>query len=470
MKRLSYYILSIIGFFFLFSNCSALQGGNVSIKGHAFGAENKQIIIKRYSDNLTQREQLLSKSLIGQDGFFELKCNIHSTELLIIQIEYYSGEMYADPNSNYEVEIKNLVFNEKLDMTNHYLSPKYFFVNVVSGDKNHTNNLIFSLNYKYNSLIRKNALIINKPEMIARADSFMVYISDTFGNLNNDYFQQYLHYRLASLKLLISYSDKTKMLSDYISGKPILYDNIEYMSFFSDYFENYLSDITHPFSLNDLLVPVNQSRNLNEALEVIGRDSLLKNELIRELVFLKAMELAYASKYFKKRAVIELLYQFSNKSKFEKNKIIALNIIQQFNRFEKGSEAENFSLKNTDEKIVSLEDFRGKLVYVGFYTTWCKSCLDELELMKKLVEKFKDKVAFISISADRELMKSYYLRRDKNYEWSFLHFGNDYNLLESYAVYAYPTYVLLDSEGKILQCPAPKPSENIEMLLNQLTK
>jgi thioredoxin-related protein len=67
-------------------------------------------------------------------------------------------------------------------------------------------------------------------------------------------------------------------------------------------------------------------------------------------------------------------------------------------------------------------------------------------------------------------MKAYHFAHDNKYNWLFLHLNSDYDLLESYSVYAYPAFALIDKNGKIIKCPAPKPSDNIEFVLNNLIK
>jgi thiol-disulfide isomerase/thioredoxin len=213
---------------------------------------------------------------------------------------------------------------------------------------------------------------------------------------------------------------------------------------------------------------VNKNKSYFEALDVLGNDTLLRNEVLREVVLLKTLDVLYSSANFNKKAVLEVLRQFSVSSKFEMHRQIASDLIETYNRFWKGMPATDFKLADTKDSIIKLSDYEGKPVYVNFFATWCKSCLDELELMKKLHEKYKDQVAFISISVDREFMKVFYLQRDHKYDWEFLHFNNDYDLLENYSVYSYPSFVLIDKDGKIIQCPAPNPSDNIEMTFEML--
>ncbi len=450
---------------FCFQSASA---GNITIKGIAKGAEGKYILLKRYADNLSQKELLLARVKIDSNGSFEIACDMPSTALAIVHIEYYVGEMYLEPNSFYNVDIKNLVFNDKLDKVNHYLNPLNCYVKVITTNKTELNQLISKLNYNYNVFIRKNIVLINKKEIFAKVDTFLMVIKDTFAGINHPFFNDYLHYRLASLKFLTGYSNPDNLMLEYIVNQPVLYDNIEYMTFLSDYFENYFKDITRQVKLSDLNVPVNQNKSYFETLDILGKDTLLKNEILREVVLLKTLDVLYASANFNKKAVLEVLKQFSVKSKFEKHKQMASNLIESYSKFDKGLPAPDFKLIDTQDSIIRLSNYKGKIVYLCFFASWCKPCLDEMELMKKLQVKYKNKVAFIGISVDREFLKAAYLQRDNKYDWEILHFNNDYDLLENYSVYSYPSFALIDKDGEIIQCPASKPSENIEMTLDML--
>ena len=51
----------------------------------------------------------------------------------------------------------------------------------------------------------------------------------------------------------------------------------------------------------------------------------------------------------------------------------------------------DFTLPNPDGKKVSLKDFRGKVVFLNFWATWCVPCREEMPAMEKLYQEFKDK-------------------------------------------------------------------------------
>jgi thiol-disulfide isomerase/thioredoxin len=112
--------------------------------------------------------------------------------------------------------------------------------------------------------------------------------------------------------------------------------------------------------------------------------------------------------------------------------------------------------------------YRGKPVYLHFFTTWNVASLEEMEFMRKLHTKYADSVQFISICCDREYMKMYHFVRDQKIPWPVVHFNNDYEMLESLDVKTYPYFILLDAEGRYIANPAESPSGNIEGRLNHV--
>jgi peroxiredoxin len=50
--------------------------------------------------------------------------------------------------------------------------------------------------------------------------------------------------------------------------------------------------------------------------------------------------------------------------------------------------APDFTLLNPDGRKVSLKDFRGKVVFLNFWATWCGSCRDEMPAMQRLYQEF----------------------------------------------------------------------------------
>ncbi|MCT4587893.1 MAG: TlpA family protein disulfide reductase [Carboxylicivirga sp.] len=135
--------------------------------------------------------------------------------------------------------------------------------------------------------------------------------------------------------------------------------------------------------------------------------------------------------------------------------------------FEKGLDAIDFSGKDINGKEHKLSDYKGTLVYVDVWATWCGPCKGEIPALKELEKKFHGQpVTFLSISVDKpkdkqkwidyvnnEQLKGVQLMADKAF---------DSDVTKAYSINSIPRFMLIDKEGKIITIDAPRPSdENI---------
>lgn len=61
----------------------------------------------------------------------------------------------------------------------------------------------------------------------------------------------------------------------------------------------------------------------------------------------------------------------------------------------------NFTLKTLEGKDVSVSDFKGKVLLINIWATWCAPCVKEIPSLKNLVNKFAGKVVILAVSHDR---------------------------------------------------------------------
>ena len=71
-----------------------------------------------------------------------------------------------------------------------------------------------------------------------------------------------------------------------------------------------------------------------------------------------------------------------------------------------GKVAPDFQLPDLNDKEVRLSDFRGKVVFLNFWATWCKPCREEMPSMEVLYKNFeKDGLVILAVSIDRVTTK-----------------------------------------------------------------
>lgn len=138
----------------------------------------------------------------------------------------------------------------------------------------------------------------------------------------------------------------------------------------------------------------------------------------------------------------------------------------------KGKLAPNFSGLTPDGQNLSLSEFKGSVVYIDVWASWCRPCFSEFPHLVDLKNTFseKDNVVFMYASIDED---SIYWRNglEKIPENEGVHLIVDgawqSRFAEEYVIRNIPRYILIDQQGKIVDAEANKPSSG-EVLANDI--
>ncbi len=113
----------------------------------------------------------------------------------------------------------------------------------------------------------------------------------------------------------------------------------------------------------------------------------------------------------------------------------------------------DFNLKVSDlnGKPIIMEDYRGKVIFLNFWATWCMPCVAELPSIDKLYNEFKDdNIVFLLISNEKsEKVKSYKTR--KGYDVPFVIQDSTSKIPRMYYSRSIPTTFLINKEGKVVK-------------------
>lgn len=151
--------------------------------------------------------------------------------------------------------------------------------------------------------------------------------------------------------------------------------------------------------------------------------------------------------------------------KQELSKEIGFDIIeakyQEKMPFAPGADAFPFTLRSIDGKKVSLAEFKGKVVYIDFWASWCGPCKREIPAGEELKKYFAGKeVVFLNVSIDED--ESKWQNAVQNLSISGIHLlansQNNPEVLQAYKVASIPSYFLIGKDGKFISAPAARPS------------
>lgn len=451
---------------FLLPFLSAAQ--TTKITGTAPGAEGKKIEVITSSDLVTGLEKTLAQATVDSTASFTLSLNNDKILSAFLAIDFHRGELFLEPGRSYTVSIAPLNYNEMQEV-NPFVESQSLEITIQGNKPDELNALIQAFNKEYNVFVLENFNYLYREKDKARLDTFSVRMARKFPDVKRNYFPEYVKYKLGSLEQVANVMGKSPMVKKYFSDSPILYDNVEYMDFFNEFFSKYITTTSRPLKFLNYSGMLNGPNSYPALMKALESDTLLRRPQLRELVLLRNLMEMYDDPLYKQESIQNTLAAIVKDSKFAENKVIAENLIKYLTRLRHGSVAPGFTLQDRNRKIISLSDFKGKPVLLGFWTTYCESCLSEMESLKPLYDKYHDRMVFVSISADKEFMKMlFFLNLKKEFTWTFLHLGNEIGLLRDYDVRSFPLFVLIDSQGRIVQYPADLPDSGLESSLEKL--
>lgn len=113
--------------------------------------------------------------------------------------------------------------------------------------------------------------------------------------------------------------------------------------------------------------------------------------------------------------------------------------------------APTFTLVSTDGKEISLSDYKGKVVILDFWATWCGPCRRGVPDLVSIQKEFKGEVVVIGISLDQESTKGDIIPFMNAYSVNYpVVYGNNEVVINYGNIQAIPTSFIINDEGFIV--------------------
>lgn len=441
------------------------------IKGYAPGAEKLSIRLYTIDDYISNRESILASTIIDSTGHFQFSLNIYEKQVIsgfFRIMDFTSSEIYFPAGKTYEIEFAPFDYKDPNRIHIPLLSSIKLQYSIRNTDSTDINHLISKFNTDYSSFIIEASGIDGNTSSYAlkrppknKVDSFVQAILVRYKNVNNDFFRNYFEYSLATLQLNMQSKSRKYLFDNYIYKKPILYDNVAYMEFFSSYFSDFIFGTSRKIQPYDIVLNVNLKPNLSGLIDSLGKDSLLRNEQLREAVLLLNMRDWYSLKIINKDSLVKILDLYAAKTKFDIQSRIAKNLTFMLTRFNAEKTAPTMNFSSLEGEVFNNDTLKEKYTFILFFTTWSKPCLSELLVVDQLREAWKDSIRFVGVSMDREPLKLFYFLEDHKFSFPIYHFGGDWVMAENLGLSSYPHGMFIDKSGKLIDYCTPLPSRGL---------
>jgi len=248
-----------------------------------------------------------------------------------------------------------------------------------------------------------------------------------------------------------------------------------YYSFLANNFMRHIKHNESGFSgtVNSVNTSLNEINKPNNVLDSRIKDILTGNRLT---ILLTDKNLSYAN-FAKTDSLFEISLPKMNDQKLRE--IVSnyrnsqLQKLQNKTSLKPGDKAPEFYLSDTSGQYYKLEDFKGKVVYINFWATYCAPCINTIPEKNKLIEEFLDfHFVFLNICLDDKPDKWKEIIENHNLNGVNLICKGDlgYTLRDKYLIQTVPHYVLIDMDGRIIENKCKEPELVSSQLYEQFNK
>ena len=220
------------------------------------------------------------------------------------------------------------------------------------------------------------------------------------------------------------------------------------------------------------LVPKEKRETLSKAEKLRLMMNTISNDTLKSFFFKDQMEAIEINNLSEFKETFE---PFKNYAKFSPAKDTYKSIYGLFSGDTAfiGKSSYNFSLPDTSGSVVSMKDFKGKVVLIDVWATWCGPCRAQFPFLKEIEEQYagnKD-IVFVGISLDKADARQKWADMIKKEKLGGVQLLDDFgkSFGRKYDISAIPRFLLIDKQGRWIEirCPLPENKQEFKRYLDR---
>jgi hypothetical protein len=444
-------------FTFLLLTFVSFSESMTTIIGFAPKYIGEKVEIYAIEDYFSMKEKLIASAVVKADSTFKVVFFNSQTQKIIIKSKNNKGFIYIEPTANYDIYLpRKNKYDEDRPLGN---DVEISFRDLPESDINFK---ILSFDKWMNNFLGENfhKKGLNGLEFVQQLDTFKLNVEKAYSSDTSFFFQTYIRFSIAELDEIqfAGTRNRFEKYDFYLKKYPIMYQNNVYMEYFESFYKNIFTRL--PLEANNRIYLGVLKSSPTIIANALSEEITLKNVNILELVMIKSLSDSYFKGDFPQTNILEILDSIAKNSLFKENGLIAANMIYKLTEVLPGTKSPNFTLKNAKGELKTQEDFLKKHVYFQFIDLTIKECEKEIELLKPLYDKYKDDIQIVSIIKKQDNLSKKQLALLEKIPWQKNEITAEDEILKTFKIDAFPSYVLIDAFGYVVAAPALKPSPN----------
>ncbi len=432
------------------------------LKGVAAQYAGMNLVIEAYDNFIAGTLNPIAVIHVDKKGVFECDVDVHEITLGFIDLGGYRAQMFIEPGVEYEIVLPPNVPRPDAERFNPFYQPEEILIGMVDREKSKLNMAINKLDEEYEDLFNKNAVDLVRRQFYRLGDEMITTLDSVDTGIDNEFYNQYLLYRKAVFFSLPRSRQVPLVIRNFFDSQEVGYNNPAYWDAVKSIFTGYLDSYQRTARGRKFGSVFNADNSFAAISQALGADTLFRNQAFREMLLLKHIYDSYYAGYIDVGRATLLLDDAVNSASDSRLRTMAVGISAKINYLRQGSPAPTFTLRNFKGKEVSLEDFKGKFVYLAFLHTENYACLKDMPALNAIQDRFKKDLVVLGVitNENQDNAESYF--KKSKFSWIPLPFTFGQKIVFDYNISVLPSYFLINPEGKMSLSPAPKPDENFD--------
>ena len=447
---------------FLFLLISAmLIAQNTVLSGKAVGYSGKEIVFYTIPDPVLHQKFELAATKVAADGNFSVTFPVRQTIEIYADLEKYCGTMVVEPGKNYSVTLPPFSLRTANEAHSPYFKPAPYWLGLPGTGTDDLNFAVRSFVTEFNRETVKNTVLLYQNKSKIVVDEIIERLEQKYPSNQPIYFQILKKYYFSELEYIVNQRNPEIIIKKYFETQPVQLHHPAYQRAFETLFTDFLRKQSQDIQNKKIISATNLGNYL-------GLVSLFENRGYKkefaELVVLKGLNDGFYTGGFSKAGVIKAIEMAQTTTTSPLLQPVARQIKSKLMLLTSGRIAPPIKLNNRDNKSVTLEQYKGKFVYLLFFNSRSNDCKRELDSIVPMEKRLRQVLNIVSVSLDDDFENAKKLWKERRYSWELLDGSKQKQLIIDYNASIPPVFSLIDPNGIIQLSQTPSPTQGFEPL------